>query len=144
MLCTLPLKLPRPVHQAASLRSHQHPPAAFSGVVLNQRLTRRHRNSLTIHIVEVKYFAAVEESDTDLQPPVHELLGLHILLKQAVAQDERIPQLQLLKQGHGRAHQPSRDQLLAQLLAQGWAHREPHTEGMPAAESIYLEWLHRI
>lgn len=66
-----------------------------------------------------------------LQPAPDELLGLHVLFEQAVAQDEGVPQLQLLEEAHGGPHQPCCYQLLAQLLAQRRAHGEAYAECMP-------------
>ena len=43
---------------------------------------------------------------TCLESGLHQLLGLRQLLQEAVADDEAVPQLLLLKYGHGGPHQP--------------------------------------
>ena len=69
-----------------------------------------------------------------LQARVDERLRLGRLAEQAVAQDERVPQLQLLEQAQRAADQPGRQQLLAQLLAQRRAQREARAERPPAQQ----------
>ena len=108
----------------AGLEVHAHAPAggAAPDPAPTQRLARQEPQSTY----------ACTKASANLQAALHELLRLRALVEQAVAQDERVPQLQLLEEPHRGAHQAGPHQLLAQLAPQRGAQREARPERVPA------------